>query len=67
MFSIKRFMGRKYNDPTVQHDIELVPYKVSAASKWRRPGAHGGQGVCAARDRRDDPAEDQAGRRSVFG
>ena len=31
MFSIKRFMGRKYNDPTVQHDIELVPYKVSAA------------------------------------
>jgi len=31
MFSIKRFMGRKYNDPTVQHDIDLVPYKVSAA------------------------------------
>ena len=31
MFSIKRFMGRKYNDPAVQHDIELVPYKVGAA------------------------------------
>jgi len=31
MFSIKRFIGRKYNDPAVQHDIELVPYKVSAA------------------------------------
>ena len=31
MFSIKRFMGRKYNDPAVQHDIELVPYQVSAA------------------------------------
>jgi len=31
IFSIKRFMGRKYNDPSVQRDIQLVPYKVSAA------------------------------------
>jgi molecular chaperone DnaK len=31
IFSIKRFMGRKYNDPEVQRAIELVPYKVSEA------------------------------------
>ncbi|MBC7242353.1 MAG: molecular chaperone DnaK [Anaerolineae bacterium] len=31
IFSIKRFMGRKYNEPSVQRDIELVPYKVTAA------------------------------------
>jgi molecular chaperone DnaK len=31
IFSIKRFMGRKYSDPEVQHAMELVPYQVSAA------------------------------------
>jgi molecular chaperone DnaK len=31
IFSIKRFMGRKYSDPEVQRAIELVPYKVAEA------------------------------------
>ena len=31
IFSIKRFMGRKYNDPEVQKALKTVPYKVSAA------------------------------------
>lgn len=31
VFSIKRFMGRKYSDPEVQKAIDHVPYKVSAA------------------------------------
>src|SRR5690606_38430099 len=31
VFSIKRFMGRKFEDPEVQRAIKLVPYKVTAA------------------------------------
>ncbi len=31
VFSVKRFMGRKFTDPEVQKGIGLVPYKVSAA------------------------------------
>lgn len=32
VFSIKRFMGRKFNDPEVQRTLKIVPYKVTAAS-----------------------------------
>jgi len=31
IFSIKRFMGRKYDDPVVQEAIKRVPYKVTKA------------------------------------
>ncbi len=31
VFSIKRFMGRKLDDPEVQRDLKLVPYSVSKA------------------------------------
>jgi molecular chaperone DnaK len=31
VFSIKRFIGRKFSDPDVQRDSKLVPYKVGAA------------------------------------
>jgi molecular chaperone DnaK len=31
VFSIKRFMGRKFNDPEVQRTVSRVPYKVTAA------------------------------------
>ncbi len=31
VFSVKRFMGRKFKDPAVQRDKGLVPYKLQAA------------------------------------
>ena len=30
--SVKRFIGRKFNDPSVARDAKLVPYKISAAA-----------------------------------
>ena len=32
IFSIKRFMGRKYNDPVVQQAMKRLPYKASEAA-----------------------------------
>ncbi|MBI5670023.1 MAG: molecular chaperone DnaK [Chloroflexi bacterium] len=31
IFSVKRFMGRKFSDPQVQETMKRIPYKVSAA------------------------------------
>lgn len=31
IFSVKRFIGRKFNEPTVQRDKELIPYKLVGA------------------------------------
>lgn len=31
IFSVKRFMGRKYNSPEAQHALAQIPYKVSEA------------------------------------
>ncbi|MBM4287366.1 MAG: hypothetical protein FJ135_04305 [Deltaproteobacteria bacterium] len=32
IFSIKRLIGRKYNDPGVQRDLKVLPYKIVSAA-----------------------------------
>ena len=41
VFSVKRLMGRRYEDPNVQEDIKLLPYKVTKAANgdaWVKMG-----------------------------
>ena len=59
VFSIKRFMGRRFDDPETKHSRELVPYTVDKDAKQRRHRRQAGrrQVVLAARDQRDGPAE----------
>jgi molecular chaperone DnaK len=44
IFSIKRFMGRKFDDPAVQRDLKLVPYKISKRSNGDVEVVLGGKG-----------------------
>jgi len=67
IFSIKRFMGRKYDDPEVQRTIGRVPYKVAKAPKWRRAGRHGWEGVFTSGNLSHDPGKVEDGCRSLSG
>ena len=60
VFSIKRFMGRKFDEVTTE--ASRVPYKVVRAAERRRVGRGARQEVLAARDFGDGPAEAEAGR-----
>ena len=57
IFSVKRFMGRKYKDAQVQKALDHVPYDVKDAPNGDGPRGHGRQGILTARNQRDDLAE----------
>ena len=59
VFSIKRFMGRKFDE--VSEEMKMVPYQVVARQQRRRARERARQGVLAAGNLRDDPAEAEAG------
>ena len=63
IFSIKRFMGRKYEE--VSEEMKIVPYEVVKGQNERRARQGGGQGVRAAGDLRDDPPEAEGRRRGL--
>ena len=62
VFSIKRFMGRKFSE--VQDELKTVPYEVKeGANAVRRHDR--GQGVHARADQRHDPLQDEGRCREV--
>ena len=63
IFSIKRFMGRKSDE--VSEEMTMIPYEVTKGDERRRARHGRGQGVRAAGDQRDDPAEAEGGRRGL--
>ena len=59
IFAVKRLIGRRYDDPMVEKDKKLVPYKIARASQRRRLGRGGRQDLFALADLRLHPAEDE--------
>ena len=43
VYSVKRFMGRRFKDETVQRDVDLMPFKVTAHSNGDAYVAMGGK------------------------
>ena len=63
IFSIKRFMGRKWDE--VSEEMTIVPYEVEKGENGDARVSGRGQAVRPARDQRDDPPEAARGRRGV--
>jgi molecular chaperone DnaK len=51
LFAIKRLIGRRFNDPMVAKDINLVPYKIAKADNGDRTASRS-----ATRRRRSPPS-----------
>ena len=39
IFAVKRLIGRRYDDPMVEKDKKLVPYKIAQAPRTATPGS----------------------------
>ena len=67
IFAVKRLIGRRYDDPMVEKDKKLVPYKITRAVERRRLGRGGRQELFTLADLRLHPAEDEGDRGSLSG
>jgi molecular chaperone DnaK len=67
VFAVKRFMGRKLKDESVQRDTKLVPYALSESPKRRRSGSGPWQGLLARRSLGDDSWQVEANCRGLLG
>ena len=67
IYSIKRFMGRRWDDPEVKRSIGPRPVhgREGSQERRRRRQARRRQGLHAAGDQRDDPPEAQDRRRGL--
>ncbi len=59
LFAVKRLIGRRYEDPTVEKDKGLVPFSMYEGRQWRCLGRSQWQGLFARAGLRDDPSEDE--------
>ena len=65
LYAVKRLIGRRFDDPVVNKDIALVPYKIVRGRQRRCLGRGGRQAVPAAADQRRCPDQDEGDRRGL--
>ena len=57
LFSVKRFMGRKFDDPEVQRALKHIPYKVSSDENWRVACTYERKGILSTRSISNDTSK----------
>ncbi len=65
LFAVKRLIGRRYADPTVDKDKGLVPYKIVKADNGDAWVKARGKDYSPSPDFRLHPAEDEGDRRGL--
>ena len=67
VFAVKRLIGRRYEDPTVEKDKKLVPYNIVKGDNGDAWVEVHKQEIFPVADLRDDSAEDEGNSRSLSG
>ena len=65
LFAVKRLIGRRFEDPVVRKDMDMVPYKIVRGRQRRRLGAGARREEGAGAGQRRGPEEDEADRRAL--
>ena len=59
LFAVKRLIGRRFEDPVVRKDMDMVSYKIVQGRQWRRLGAGARRQEGAGAGQRRGPEEDE--------